>query len=218
MFFKKILKFFLLSVCFVNFSFAEQSIITERFIIVKDKFDSQNSVIEIFSYKCIHCYNHHKFGTLNKLKKDLPNLNYRLYPVSLADKQFGKELNKLFAFAQAKDSENGKDASYEDSLVHKLADYLFVMHFVKQQELKNTGEIEQIASNILNASKDELEKFLKSPKAKEILADYEKANEIARAYGTPTFIVDGEYQIKAADLTSMQNLLDLIKFANGWGK
>ena len=204
MFLKKILKFFLVSICFANFSFAED------FIVLKDEFDSKNSVIEIFSYKCIHCYNHHKFGTLNKLKKDLPNLNYKLYPVSLADKQFGKELNKLFAFAQAKDSENGKDASYEDSLVHKLADYLFVMHFVKQQELKNLGEIEQLSSNILNASKDELENFLKNPKAKEILADYEKANEIAQTYGTPTFIINGKYQIEAEALTSMQNLLKIV--------
>ncbi len=31
--------------------------------------DSKNSVVEAFSYKCIHCYNHHKFGTLEKLRE-----------------------------------------------------------------------------------------------------------------------------------------------------
>ncbi|EAJ4016021.1 thiol:disulfide interchange protein DsbA/DsbL, partial [Campylobacter jejuni] len=31
--------------------------------------NSENSVIEAFSYKCIHCYNHHKFGTLEKLRE-----------------------------------------------------------------------------------------------------------------------------------------------------
>lgn len=204
MFFKKISKLFLIFICFANFSFAKD------FIVLEDGFDSKNSLIELFSYKCIHCYNHHKFGTLNKLKKELPNLSYNLYPISLADKNFGKELNELFAFAQAKDMQENKDASSEDGFVHRLADYLFVLHFVKKQEIQNLNEIEQIALNVLNVSKNELENFLQSNEAKKILANYEKANEFAQIYGTPTFIVNGKYQIKPEALSSMQNLLKIV--------
>lgn len=46
---------------------------------------------------------------------------------------FSKEMNELFAFAQYKDEQNGKDASYSDSLSYKLADVYFVSYFLNKQ-------------------------------------------------------------------------------------
>lgn len=46
---------------------------------------------------------------------------------------FSKEMNEFFAFAQYKDEQNGKDASYSDSLSHKLADVYFVSYFLNKQ-------------------------------------------------------------------------------------
>lgn len=204
MLFKRLARLFLPLVLLMNLSFAQD------YIVLKDGFDSKNSVIEIFSFKCIHCYNHHKFGTLSKLRDKLPRLRYELYPVSLVNGRFVKELNALFAFAQAKDDEVGRDASYEESLVHKLADYMFTLHFVAKRELESLSEIDQIALNVLNVSQKELEDFLRSDKAKEILRNYAKADELAKTYGTPSFIVNGEYQIKPEALSSMENLLMVV--------
>lgn len=202
--FKKLSRFFLSLIFLTNLSFAQD------YIVLKDGFNSKNSVIELFSFKCIHCYNHHKFGTLSKLKEKLPHLRYELYPISLINGKFIKELNELFAFAQAKDSREGKDASYEDSSVHRLADYVFTLYFVKKKELENSSDVDHIASGILNVSKEELEDFLKSNEAREILANYAKADEFAKTYGTPSFIVNGKYQIKPEAVTSMQNLLKIV--------
>ncbi|EKF6225026.1 thiol:disulfide interchange protein DsbA/DsbL [Campylobacter coli] len=156
--------------------------------------DSKNSVVEAFSYKCIHCYNHHKFGTLEKLREAFPNLHFKLYPVSLMNGEYANELNELFAFAQFKDEQNGKDASYSDSLSHKLADVYFVVYFINKQDNKN---------EVLN--------FLSTPKAKEILNEFKRANDIARTYGTPAFVVNGKYQINPSAISSMQALEDIVK-------
>ncbi len=205
MFVKKILKFSLTLALFSSLSFAE------NFVVLKDEFSTKNSLIEIFSYKCIHCYNHHKFATLSKLKQKLPNLRYELYPISLADKNYGTRLNELFVFARAKDAEQGKDSADEGSLVHKLADYFFTLYFVKRQEIGSLVELEQIATSVLSVSKDELKVFLESTEAKEILAEFEKANQIAASYGTPAFIVNAKYQIKPEAVDSLQNLQKIVE-------
>ncbi|EAL1349242.1 thiol:disulfide interchange protein DsbA/DsbL, partial [Campylobacter jejuni] len=173
---------------------------------------SENSVIEAFSYKCIHCYNHHKFGTLEKLREAFPNLHFKLYPVSLTNGEFSKEMNELFAFAQYKDEQNGKDASYSDSLSHKLADIYFVSYFLnKQRNFSNLDEFYDIGLKAMNVNKNEVLNFLNTPKAKEILSEFQRANDIAKTYGTPAFVVNGKYQINPSAINSMQDLEDLVK-------
>ncbi|EAH9105113.1 thiol:disulfide interchange protein DsbA/DsbL, partial [Campylobacter jejuni] len=58
-------KFVLALVFYSSFALANNSFITLNPSLPS----SENSVIEAFSYKCIHCYNHHKFGTLEKLRE-----------------------------------------------------------------------------------------------------------------------------------------------------
>ncbi|TXE82168.1 thiol:disulfide interchange protein DsbA/DsbL [Campylobacter coli] len=174
--------------------------------------DSKNSVVEAFSYKCIHCYNHHKFGTLEKLREAFPNLHFKLYPVSLMNGEYANELNELFAFAQFKDEQNGKDASYNDSLSHKLADVYFVVYFInKQDNFSSSDEFYDIGLKAMNVDKNEVLNFLSTPKAKEILNEFKRANDIARTYGTPAFVVNGKYQINPSAISSMQALEDIVK-------
>ncbi len=170
------------------------------------------SVVEAFSYKCIHCYNHHKFGTLEKLREAFPNLHFKLYPVSLMNGEYADELNELFAFAQFKDEQNGKDASYSDSLSHKLADVYFVVYFInKQDNFSSSDEFYDIGLKAMNVDKNEVLNFLSTPKAKEILNKFKRANDIARTYGTPAFVVNGKYQINPSAISSMQALEDIVK-------
>lgn len=201
-------KFFLALVFFSSFVWANDSFITLKPSLPH----TENTVIEAFSYKCIHCYNHHKFNTLEKLRKAFPNLHFKLYPVSLMNGDFAKEMNELFAFAQYKDEQNGKDASYSDSLSHKLADAYFISYFVnKQRNFSNLDEFYDIGLKAMNVNKNEVLNFLNTPKAKEILSEFQRANDIAKTYGTPAFVVNGTYQINPSAINSMQDLEDLVR-------
>ena len=56
----------------------------KEYVILKNPItNADNSLIEIFSYRCTHCYEHHKFNTMGKVKEKLPNLTYKFYPVKV---------------------------------------------------------------------------------------------------------------------------------------
>ena len=205
--FKNFAKIFTILMFFSGFALAN------NFVILNPNIpNSQNSVIEIFSYRCVHCYNHHKFGTMEKLRKAFSNLRFKLYPVSLMNGDFAKEMNELFAFAQYKDEQNGKDISYLDSLSHKLADAYFISYFVNKQRSFSSEDIfYDIGLKAMGTDKTEILNFLKTTKAKEILNEFERANDIAKTYGTPSFIVNGKYQINPNIINSMQDLENIVK-------
>lgn len=205
---KKIAKNFTILAFFVTFSFAD-----EEFVVLQEPLPySQNSVIEAFSYKCIHCYNHHKFNTLEKLKDIFPTLHFKLYPVSMMNGEFAKEMNELFAFARFKDEQNNKDASDRDGFSYKLSDAYFTSYFVnKQRKINSIDEFYDIGLKAMAIKKDEVLKFLQTPKAKEILKEFQKANDIAKTYGTPAFVVNGKYQINPNKINSMQDLENIVR-------
>lgn len=205
---KKLIKCFVAIVFIIDFAYANESFIT----LEKPILYPQKSVIEIFSYKCIHCYNHHKFNTLGKLKQVFPDLHYEIYPSSMMAGKFGKELNELFAYANFKDKELNYDAADLESLSHKLADAYFRAYFVNKQEFENLNDFIKVGLNILNIKDKELQDFLKTKKAHEILDNFEYANELARTYGTPSFIVNGKYQINPEFINSLQSLVDFVKY------
>ncbi len=92
------MQFVLALVFYSSFALANNSFITLNPSLP----NSENSVIEAFSYKCIHCYNHHKFGTLEKLREAFPNLHFKLYPVSLMNGEFSKEMNEFLPLLNTK--------------------------------------------------------------------------------------------------------------------
>ncbi|EAI5630099.1 thiol:disulfide interchange protein DsbA/DsbL [Campylobacter lari] len=172
--------------------------------------NAQNSLIEIFSYRCIHCYTHHQFHTLAKVKEALPNLKYDLFSVSSMS-EYGGVLNEMFALASFKEKTLGLDVVSEKSLTYKLADVYFVSHFEQKLNLNNLDLFYKIGLNAIGASKEELQKFLQTKEAKELLATYDVANEISRNYGTPAFVVNGKYQINPEYITSLEELIRIVK-------
>ncbi|KAB0589674.1 thiol:disulfide interchange protein DsbA/DsbL [Campylobacter lari] len=172
--------------------------------------NAQNSLIEVFSYRCIHCYTHHQFHTLAKVKEALPNLKYDLFSVSSMS-EYGGALNEMFALASFKEKTLGLDVASEKSLTHKLADVYFVSHFEQKLNLNNLDLFYKIGLNAIGASKEELQKFLQTKEAKELLATYDVANEISRNYGTPAFVVNGKYQINPEYITSLEELIRIVK-------
>ncbi|QOR00210.1 thiol:disulfide interchange protein DsbA/DsbL [Campylobacter lari] len=172
--------------------------------------NAQNSLIEVFSYRCIHCYTHHQFHTLAKVKEVLPNLKYDLFSVSSMS-EYGGALNEMFALASFKEKALGLDVTSEKSLTYKLADVYFVSHFEKKLNLNNLDLFYKIGLNAIGASKEELQKFLQTKEAKELLVAYDEANEISRNYGTPAFVVNGKYQINPEYITSLEELIRIVK-------
>ncbi|OCX42355.1 protein-disulfide isomerase [Campylobacter ornithocola] len=172
--------------------------------------NAQNSLIKIFSYRCGYCYNHHQFNTLAKVKEALPNLRYDIFSVS-SMLEYGSALNEMFALASFKEKALGMDAGSNDSLTHKLADVYFVSHFEKRINLSDLDLFYKIGLNAIGATKEELQKFLQTKEAKELLAAYDIANEISRNYGTPAFVVNGKYQINPEYITSLEELILIVK-------
>ncbi|ENC9217004.1 thiol:disulfide interchange protein DsbA/DsbL [Campylobacter lari] len=172
--------------------------------------NAQNSLIEIFSYRCIHCYTHHQFHTLAKVKEALPNLKYDLFSVSSMS-EYGGVLNEMFALASFKEKALGLDVTSEKSLTYKLADVYFISHFEQKLNLNDLDLFYKIGLNAIGASKEELQKFLQTKEAKELLTAYDVANEISRNYGTPAFVVNGKYQINPEYITSLEELIRIVK-------
>ncbi|SPV23183.1 Periplasmic thiol:disulfide interchange protein, DsbA-like [Campylobacter jejuni] len=105
----------------------------KEYIILKNPIaNADNSLIEIFSYRCTHCYDHHKFNTMGKVKEKLPNLTYKFYPVSSMG-DYGRQANEIFAFAAFKDGVNKIDPTDKNSLTHKVAKAYFNAYFKKKQ-------------------------------------------------------------------------------------
>ncbi|MBX1886708.1 thiol:disulfide interchange protein DsbA/DsbL [Campylobacter peloridis] len=183
----------------------------KEYIVLKTPIpNAQNSLIKIFSYRCGYCYNHHQFNTLARIKEVLPNLRYDIFSVSSMS-EFGNELNEIMALASFKEKALGMDSASEKSLTHKVADVYFVSHFEQRQNLNDINLFYKIGLNSIGASKEELVQFLKTNDAKEILKAYSIANEISKNYGTPAFVVNGKYQINPEYITSLEELINIVK-------
>ncbi|WP_250323638.1 thiol:disulfide interchange protein DsbA/DsbL [Campylobacter lari] len=173
--------------------------------------NAQNSLIEVFSYRCTHCYDHHKFNTISKVKEKLPQLTYKFYPVSSMG-DYGKQANEIFAFAAFKDEQNKVSQSDKNSLTHKVSEAYFNAYFKKKQRWgngTNPKAFYEVGLKAISASKEDLDNFLKTPEASEILKSYESANDISKNYGTPAFVVNGKYQIIPQAITSPQALIEI---------
>ncbi|WP_215433053.1 thioredoxin domain-containing protein, partial [Campylobacter coli] len=81
----------------------------------------------------------------------------------------------------------------------------------KQDNFSSSDEFYDIGLKAMNVDKNEVLNFLSTPKAKEILNEFKRANDIARTYGTPAFVVNGKYQINPSAISSMQALEDIVK-------
>ena len=168
--------------------------------------NEENSLIEVFSFMCIHCYNHHKMGTLAKVKEKLPHLNYQIYP--LTSIPFGAEFANLYAFASAKDEAQKLDSTALNSSAHKLMDAYFTAFFERKAQWQNSQDFYALGLRILGIDAAGLNEFLKSVKAKELLSKYNKAESIVEQYsGTPAFAVNGKYLLLMKNIKSLEQFI-----------
>lgn len=171
--------------------------------------NEQNSLMEVFSFKCIHCYNHHKMGTLAKTKEKLPQLTYEIYP--LTNITFGAEFANLYAYASAKDKANSLDSTALNSLAHKLMDAYFVAFFERKTQWQSSQDFYALGFKVLGINANELNLFLQSSEAKELLDKYAKAQSVVMQYGgTPSFSVNGKYLLLMKDIKSLDDFINTV--------
>lgn len=169
----------------------------------------QHSVIEAFSFLCVHCYTHHKQATLAETKSKLPTLAYKIYP--LKDVPFGGEFAQMYAYAEAQDSLQKRDFTMRDSLTHKLTDAYFVAIFEKRERWSDAQSFYKLGLDTLQISKKELDAFMATSDAQTLYNNYDKASVIANQYGgTPAFLVAGKYIIKMENIKSLQHFISTI--------
>ncbi|MBZ7986629.1 thioredoxin domain-containing protein [Campylobacter canadensis] len=174
--------------------------------------NKENSLIEIFSYSCIHCYAHFKEKTLEKIHSKLPNLNIE-YKVVKSWDLFANRLALILAYAKYKDEQN--NANFSNGLYAKIIQSYFNEVFIKKNNFNNNvNNFEKIGLNILKISKKQLEKFKTSNIAQGILNDLDKSDAIANEYGTPSFIVNGKYIINLNAVHSVDDFVNIINEIN----
>lgn len=172
--------------------------------------NSDNSLTEIWSYQCSHCYLHHNHNTIGLIKEQLKDLDIRLMMVKTWGK-FGQEMANLLAYAHYQDEKNKISLIDKNSLYDKISSVYFIEMFKNKSTWNNNpDEFYKSGLNILGISKKKLESFLQSPEGRYLLSSTDIANEIANTYGTPTFIVNGKYVINLAYAKSPQMLIDMI--------
>lgn len=214
---KTIARGLLLGIAMLGFAaLAEASTLEEGkdYIVLKTSIPhANNTLTEVISYRCIHCYNHHRIKTLEQLKAKIPNITYQLFHTNWGQ-GYHKELNALFAYAKLQDSKAGKDASDTTSLTSQLAAAYFQSYFEKRENLEEDKKHEQfmkIGLDILKISQTELDSFLATKEAQELLKDYQIGDEIAKNYGTPAFVVNGKYQIHPGAFDSIDVLAVIVE-------
>lgn len=176
--------------------------------------NAQNSVVEIFSYGCIHCYNHFKSGTLKFVSEILPDLKYDEWQVRQMG-EFGFLMSEVLGYAKSLDDKNGTNSLSAKSNFHQVLKGFFEDAFVNRKTYKNGEEFYQRAISILkangtNASVKDILDFANSKEGKAYADLTDQALEIAKISGTPAFIVNGKYLINIQNINSQEHLVEVI--------
>ena len=177
--------------------------------------EASNSVIEIFSYSCIYCYNHFKAGTLKFVSEMLPDLKYDEWQVRQMG-EYGFEMSEVLGYAKSLDDKNGLSTLSAKSNFHQVVKGFFEDAFVSKKRYKNAQEFYQRAVNILqsngvkDSSVENILKYINSQEGKAYAKLTDQALEVAKISGTPGFVVNGKYLINTEYVNSQEELVEII--------
>lgn len=175
--------------------------------------NAQNSVIEVFSYGCIHCYNHHKAHTLANAKN--LGANVEVWQVEQMA-PFGADFAKILAFAGAIDNKNEVSITDEGSVVKSIMDAYFEATFVLRASFKSADEFYSPALGIFEkaghvVSMDDIVNYSQSDAGKAYLARSAQGLEVAKLVGTPAFVVNGKYVLENGEIKSEEDFTNIVK-------
>lgn len=212
---KKILFAFL--AVFIGFSTAF-GLDSSKYITLDEKVqikNADNSVIEIFSYGCIHCYAHHKNGSLATAKKANPNITFAFWQVEKMG-QYGEQMMKILAYAAAVDAKNSKDILDKNSATHKVMESYFEATFKYKMAFRDADEFYSLATKIFETfgqktTAQDIENYALSESGKAYIQRANEGFEVAKITGTPAFVINGKYVLRNEKITSEEDLLNSIK-------
>lgn len=177
--------------------------------------NSPNSVVEIFSYACIHCYNQHKAGTLAKVQKDFPDVKFDMWQVALMG-QYGEAFVRILAFANAMD--DAKEISYISgkSITHKILNAYFGATFVKRVDFASEAEFYELGLGVFkgagfDADREIIESYAMTDVGKARINVMGSGLEIAKYVGTPAIVVNGKYLVRNENIESNDEFVKVIK-------
>ena len=159
--------------------------------------DSEHEVVEMFSYRCPHCFS---FESTVKawLEQKPDNVAFVRVPVS-----FGRPSWELLARAFY--------AAEELGVLEKMDPALFDAIHVQNQPLKNPEELAEVFA-AQGVSKDE---FMKAFESFKVETKVRRAKELVRRFrvgGVPMLVVDGEYAITGQGVSSNEAMFEVADF------
>lgn len=179
--------------------------------------DANNEIIELFSYSCIHCYNHFKNGTLEFISELIPELKYEEWQVKQMG-DFGSEMAEVLCYANMIDKENFiKNPLDKKSSFYKVLNAYFERYFKLRLNWNDSDSFYQTGIDILKSitKKDisiaDIKSYAKSSKGKEYLDRTDYGFNIAKISGTPAFIIKGKYLLNLNNIKNEENLIEVIK-------
>lgn len=171
--------------------------------------NSQNTVIELFSYGCIHCYNQFRNGTLKTISQSLPNFKFEEWQVREMG-QFGEDFVKILAYAKMADEKKGLNSLDEQSSFHEILSSYFAAYFKYRLSWQSKRDFYSIALNVLKVSQEDIEKYAQN-KGKAHIDRVHSAINVAKKSGTPAFVVNGKYLVNIEAVKSVEDLTRIIK-------
>lgn len=175
--------------------------------------NTKGSVIEVFSYGCIHCYNHHRAHTLGKAAA--LGASVEVWQVEQMA-PFGAEFAKILAFGAAIDAKNEVAITDPASATQKLLDAYFEATFRLKVRFESKDEFYSIALGVFEGvghkvGIENIENYAESDAGKAYLARSAQGLEVAKIVGTPAFVVNGKYVLENGEIKSEEDFANVIK-------
>ena len=110
---------------------------------------ADDKIIELFSYACIHCYNHFKIGTLKFVSEFLPEFKYEEWQVKQMG-EFGYQIAEILAYAKMIDEKNFINNSLnEKSAYHQVMKAYFEEYFKYRQRWGTQETFYEVGANAI---------------------------------------------------------------------
>ncbi|AII15385.1 protein disulfide oxidoreductase [Campylobacter iguaniorum] len=178
--------------------------------------DADDKIIELFSYSCIHCYNHFKGGTLEFVAELLPEFKYEEWQVrQMGD--YGYLMGEVLAYAKMMDEANLIKSTSKKSAYHAVLKAYFEAYFKHRQRWNTGAAFYQVGADAIkeatkkDVSISDISEYASSDEGKKFTSRLDDGLEVAKLNGTPAFIIKGKYLVNLENVKSEDELVNIIK-------
>ncbi len=171
--------------------------------------NAQNTIIEVFSYGCVHCANHFFGGTLKSLAEMMDGFEVKMWQVEQMG-QWGAQMAAILAYAEHLDSAAKTNILSKNSTTHRVLDAHFKAEFRAKKIAANEDDFYAISG--LNAS--EIKAWASTSEGEAAIKRMRDGFGVAKRAGTPGFVINGKWLINLANVRSMEDLVEAARWAS----